>query len=296
VRIRIEIAACISINRVQSADILNKMGKAKLITKKPFSYKFCGKGFSSNEKCLANHQAACPETGNKKQNKVKERRNDTEVVDSTLFELFPFEGDFFSTNFNEDVFIDYNNARRENYFSELTSSCQDGKFSTLLLNINSIYNKVSEVHIILELDTFDVIVINESKLDDLVPSKSLCNKHYSIMRRDRNRYGGGVLVYVKKTYKLVSEQYSPDFELIVLKLKIKNAKHNFISAYKPPKDDIDTFVSYLENVVSTIDSNETITILGDFNINMLNEYVSVKLNGFMSSFMNFIIYFGRQRK
>jgi hypothetical protein len=109
---------------------------------------------------------------------------------------------------------------------------------------------MSEVHTILELNIFDIIVIN-----DPVPSKSLNNKHYTIMRRDRNRYRGGVLVYVKKTYKVVSELYSPDFELMIVKLKIKNAMHNFICAHKPPRDDIDTFVTYLENVVSTIDPN-----------------------------------------
>ena len=101
-----------------------------------------------------------------------------------------------------------------------------------------------ELHLILDLALFEVIVVKESKLDETVPSKFLVNKLYQLpLRKDRTRNGGGILVYIKKAFKVEAERYSPDFELLTFKIKIYIVKHNFVCAYRPQTDDMDTFVS-----------------------------------------------------
>ena len=78
----------------------------------------------------------------------------------------------------------------------------------LHLNINSIFNKIDSIHDILDFGTFDIICINESKLDNSVPDSHLSHIKYTLHRRDREfsggvgfgRHGGGLLIFIKKFY------------------------------------------------------------------------------------------------
>jgi hypothetical protein len=45
---------------------------------------------------------------------------------------------------------------------------------------------------------FDVLAISENKLDDNIDSTEMGIKGYKVLRRDRNRYGGGVLFFIKE--------------------------------------------------------------------------------------------------
>ena len=46
---------------------------------------------------------------------------------------------------------------------------------------------------------FDILFLSETKLDKLVSSTLLSNPHYRIIRRDRKRGAGGVLVYIRNS-------------------------------------------------------------------------------------------------
>lgn len=76
-------------------------------------------------------------------------------------------------------------------------------FTFFHLNVNSIKNKIFDVHEILNLANFDVISLNETRLDPNFPSKSLINSNYKMFRYDRpledpsSSPGGGIIVYVK---------------------------------------------------------------------------------------------------
>ena len=86
------------------------------------------------------------------------------------------------------------------------SSCQlfviKKKFSFIHLNINSIYNKLDDIKKILDLSIYDLIMINESKLDDSIPENFFLHDKNKLFRRDRCRNGGGILMFIRKCYNI----------------------------------------------------------------------------------------------
>ena len=75
------------------------------------------------------------------------------------------------------------------------------KFIVLYLNINGVRNKVHELDEILNKCNPDAFLIDESKLDELVPVSWYINKKYTCLRLDRDREikgGGGELDFLKK--------------------------------------------------------------------------------------------------
>ena len=64
------------------------------------------------------------------------------------------------------------------------------------LNINSIRNKFVFVENIIK--TFDLCLIAESKLDSTFPMNQFRIRRCKIFRRDRNRFGGSLMLYITK--------------------------------------------------------------------------------------------------
>ncbi len=75
-------------------------------------------------------------------------------------------------------------------------------FTFAHLNINSILPKLVEVNEILD-KKYDLVSFNETKLDNLIPNNFYVNDDYQMIRRDRNRHGGGLLVFIREEYKIV---------------------------------------------------------------------------------------------
>ena len=65
------------------------------------------------------------------------------------------------------------------------------------LNVNSLLKHIDEIRVLLEKYTFDILVINESKIDNSIPDNEIHVIGYDLIRNDRNRYGGGVVLYVR---------------------------------------------------------------------------------------------------
>ena len=68
------------------------------------------------------------------------------------------------------------------------------------VNINSILPKLEELKYIVNSAKLSVIGISESKLDNSVDDSEICIPGYNILRKDRNRNGGGVLAYIKDEF------------------------------------------------------------------------------------------------
>ena len=64
-------------------------------------------------------------------------------------------------------------------------------------NINSLGNKFSEV---MEwIQAFDILTIQETKLDKSFPDSQFAIDGYNMFRRDRKKGGGGIMVYIRKS-------------------------------------------------------------------------------------------------
>ena len=67
------------------------------------------------------------------------------------------------------------------------------------MNINSLLKHIDELRVLLADSSIDILAINESKIDDSIPDNEINIVGYIMVRNDRNRYGGGVVLYIRDT-------------------------------------------------------------------------------------------------
>ncbi len=58
---------------------------------------------------------------------------------------------------------------------------------------------MDELRVLISNSTIDILAINESKIDDSVFDNEINIIGYNMIRNDRNRFGGGVVLYIRDT-------------------------------------------------------------------------------------------------
>ncbi len=107
---------------------------------------------------------------------------------------------------------------------------------------------------------------------------------YSILRRDRNGSGGGVMVFVRKEYRIVKQICSDELEVIYFQIEIDKAHYNFLCGYNPHVELSKNFFDTLENnFIMNIDLSQNLFVIGDLNNDILNNN-SNHLSRFMNQF------------
>ena len=211
---------------------------------------------------------------------------------------FNFSNDYFR-DLNEcsersifcDSDLNINETFRQEYswLDQISLNKIPSNFTIIHLNLNSIFNKFEHIFSILNTSHADVIMLNEVKLDSGIPSKLYQHHNYNLLRLDRTRHGGGILVYIKKCYKIVESKLSDKFELIFFKLLINKTIYSFISTYKPPNVQ-DEYLEYLETFIYSNNLNNSTFIIGDLNLDLLskngNQLVQFMRNVEFKNFIN----------
>ncbi len=148
---------------------------------------------------------------------------------------------------------------------------KEKKFSILHLNIASLLSKLAEVNEIIDLRLFDLISFNETKIDANSPDP-FNSIYYNVIRRDRNGSGGGVMIFIRKEYKIIKQIISDHFELIYFQLEVDGLASNFICAYNPHVEYSKDFFDHLENnFIMNLDLTFNLFIIGDLNNDLLNQ-------------------------
>ena len=79
------------------------------------------------------------------------------------------------------------------------------------LNVNSLLKHFDEIMHLLFKFPFDIFAINESKIDDSITDGEISIPGFNLIRKDRNRTGGGVVLYIKESLSyIVSNELVPD--------------------------------------------------------------------------------------
>ena len=144
------------------------------------------------------------------------------------------------------------------------------------LNVNSIYNKADEVIDLLNTCRLDIFFVAERKIDGSVNSSLFAPSEHGIIRRDRKKGGGGMLVYIRRSITALRRaRLEPDgVESICLDVKgFGNSWFVICACYRSPvKCKISDFLS---SCVLAADKMYTkrkeVMFLGDFDIDMLTE-------------------------
>ena len=129
---------------------------------------------------------------------------------------------------------------------------------------------MKELRSIAEKSKVAVIGITETKLDKSVLDSEIDIENYTIIRRDRNRNGGGVACYIRSDICFNELNiFSSEVENICFNILLKNLQTISIGVfYRPPNQN-----RFLEEISKDFNKLHTekneVIILGDLNINLL---------------------------
>ena len=154
----------------------------------------------------------------------------------------------------------------------------DNKFEPLLkrglhflpLNVNSLLSKIDEIRNVVCLTKPVILGITKSKLDSSVSDQEVNISVYSILRSDINRYGRGVVCYVRadlcfnRRNVFLNSVENVFFDLLIPKIKPLSIG----IFYRPPN--VNTFLETFANDLKLIHLKKSeVYFLGDFNIILL---------------------------
>ena len=141
------------------------------------------------------------------------------------------------------------------------------------LNIASLVLHIDELRILISDKNFDVIAINETRLDSTISDKLVHIDGYTLIRKDGNRNGGGVCLYLRSSlnYQFRSDlKFDDNFEVLSVDILKPNCKpFNVTALYRPPNV-VEGFFQNLENIVQILDlEGKECIFLGDLNCDYL---------------------------
>ena len=145
-------------------------------------------------------------------------------------------------------------------------------FSIAQLNITSLTKHIDELRILITEMNFDILCINETRIDKTIKNSEIGLQGYDLTRRDRNRRGGGVAIYIRNTIPYVERStiIPENVEAVCIEVRKPNAKPILISTwYRQPNSNseiLDSFEIFLQNIDK---ENKEIIITGDFNIDLM---------------------------
>ena len=130
-------------------------------------------------------------------------------------------------------------------------------------------NKFDQLKLIIK-NKVDILVITETKLDSSFPhSQFKIDGFKQPYRLDRNKHGGGVMIFVSEDIpsKLVSKHTLPDdIEGMFIEIKLRKTKWLILGIYHPPNQPDDYFFKVVGNALDQyLKTYEKLLLLGDFN-------------------------------
>ncbi|KAK2547771.1 hypothetical protein P5673_032179 [Acropora cervicornis] len=140
------------------------------------------------------------------------------------------------------------------------------------LNVVSLPLHIDEIRLMLSQNYFDILALNETRLDQYY--NDIYVQGYEIVRHDRNRSGGGVCIYVRKSinFDKRSDLVPENLEAVCIEVTKPNSRPFIVSSiYKPPSAPVEIFNS-IERMNGQMDNEDKeMYILGDLNCNLLDQ-------------------------
>ena len=133
---------------------------------------------------------------------------------------------------------------------------------------------MDEIRALLNQELFDILVLTETKIDSSYNNSLFQHPLYRIIRRDRKKGGGGIMVYIKHSVSAYRrKQLEPvDIEAVCIDVKGRaNTLFSLLACYRSPNKNKPT--EFLSSLYSTTENlykhRNELLIIGDLNFNML---------------------------
>ena len=153
---------------------------------------------------------------------------------------------------------------------------------------------MDEIRVFCETHIPHVLCLNETWLDSSINDGEIQLHGYSLIRRDKTRRKGGVLVYVSSNlaYKMIQDFETDQTDLQCLWLEITPPKSKgFIlcSCYRPPNiNNEEAYVVGLRNMLTEVaDGEKEIVIIGDLNFDLKQSKKSASTKRFINMTKDF---------
>lgn len=178
----------------------------------------------------------------------------------------------------------------DSYSHPEIDKCKGKGLLFLGINARSLLSKLNEIRWLTISTNPAVLCVSETWLDNTIMDNEIYINNYQITRKDRNRQGGGVCIYVRNDiiFNHRSDLNHDELEAVWVELLLPRTKPILTGAiYRPPKQN--SFYQDFENFLMTkgidFSKNETI-IIGDFNTNIVGSKKSTlvkEMNSFMKN-------------
>ena len=140
------------------------------------------------------------------------------------------------------------------------------------LNITSLIKHIDEFKAYLSQHQFEILTINETRLDREIDVGTVEIPGYDIVRHGRNGNGGGVAIYVRDNNPYVrrDDLLVDELEAICLEIKKTKCKPFLIATwYRPPNSSVEIFDNFENFPYLAENENMDLIITGDFNCHLL---------------------------
>ena len=142
----------------------------------------------------------------------------------------------------------------------------------LHLNARSLLSKLSDVHLLVNNSKTAVLAVSETWLDGSVTDAEIELVGYTVVRKDRNRNGGGVCLFVRSdiSYNPRTDLSCDELESVWIDLLLPMTRPITVGAcYWPPTQD--NFLDLMEKQLSDVSLDAEIFVLGDLNIDLTSK-------------------------
>ncbi len=150
-------------------------------------------------------------------------------------------------------------------------------FTILYYNARSLIPKLDELRTIVEFQKPSAICIVETWLSTEITDQEITLPGYQVIRLDRNRHGGEIVIYVQNAITTGVLLSGPNgLELLALSVCSPNSsrKHCIALLYRPPSCPVSSFFDNLYNALQFLNPSRfaNFVLLGDFNINFCTSH------------------------
>ena len=139
------------------------------------------------------------------------------------------------------------------------------------LNIRSIWKKIDSL--IGLVTNFDILCFSETHLVASIFDQNLSFEGFDrIFRKDRNRFGGGILVYISNSLSVSRRADLEPANIECIWIEIRDPTSNFLlcCTYRPPNSDKSFWRNLSWSIDKASDISNKIVIVGDLNVDFLN--------------------------
>ena len=141
------------------------------------------------------------------------------------------------------------------------------------INVSSLRNKTHELYSFIQSNKIDILAVCETHLDSSFADGEVTVDGFSIYRKDRNEFGGGVALLIRDHFpaKLRLDLMDNDIEAIWLQVHLPHLKPILVGCcYRAPSAKVECLHDICAMMDKASEENREMYVLGDYNVDWLS--------------------------